>query len=380
MKIGIVSATYSPSRNGVATSTGLFVRGLKAQGHEVRVFAPDHPEAEPQAGVYRLPSTTLGAPKDYPVLLPAAPQLSARLPIADLDIVHTMHPFVAGRVAFLWSRRLRIPLVFTAHTQYHSYVHYAPTPARLTRWAIRQHVRMYAAQADLVLAPGQAMVKTLRDYGYSGEVSVLPNPVDREVFKDLDALWVRRKFDIAESAPLLVYVGRLAAEKNLAMLIEAFAETLGARPESRLLIVGDGPLRASLESQAGALPVLFAGAVGHEEVPYYLKAADLFVTASTTEVLPMTFLESLAAGTPIVAASSAAARELIDEGVNGHTSAPKAADLSRTTLSTLSPEHLARLQAGALRSAERYDVVEVTSSLIGLYKEALEAKALAVAS
>jgi glycosyltransferase involved in cell wall biosynthesis len=378
MKIGIVSATYRPSRNGVATSTALLVRGLRGLGHEVRVFVPGHPEAEPEPGVYRLPSTLFGAPRDYPVLLPLPPQMSARLPLGDLDIIHAMHPFVAGRTALLWARRLHRPLVFTAHTQYHSYVHYAPTPAGLTRWAIKGHVRLFAQRADLVLAPGRAMVETLRGYGYHGAVSVIPNPVDLAAFGALEAGRVRRAHGVPAGAPLLVYVGRLAPEKNLPALLAAFGQVQAARPDCRLLLVGDGPSRAALEAQAKGLPVLFAGAVGYEEVPHYLGAADLFVTASTSEVLPMTFLESLAAGTPLAVAASPAAADLVEPGVNGLCGAADPASLAGTVLAALEPGRLEGLRRGARASAARFEVNRVSAALAAHYGRLVEER-LAVA-
>ncbi|MBX8466799.1 glycosyltransferase, partial [Deinococcus sp. RIT780] len=132
MRVGIVTATYLPSRNGVATSTALFARGLRDLGHEVRIFAPRHPQMPPREdGVYRLNSSfagarALGAPADYPVMLAPGPLLTSRLPLRDLDVLHTMHPFLAGQLALRWSRLSGAPVVYTAHTQYDQYLHYAP--------------------------------------------------------------------------------------------------------------------------------------------------------------------------------------------------------------------------------------------------------------
>jgi 1,2-diacylglycerol 3-alpha-glucosyltransferase len=372
VRIGIVTATYSPSRNGVATSTELFVRGLRALGHEVRVFAPQHPKAGIDEGVYRLPSTLFGAPKDYPLLLPLV--TSPRLPLDDLDIIHTMHPFVAGRTALLWARRLDVPLVFTAHTQYHSYIHYAPAPKGFTRWAVQRLVRTFAQRADLVLAPGQAMVKVLRAYGYRGEVTVLANPVDRRRFSAADARWVRARYGVPKGAPLLIFVGRLAPEKNLERLLDAFRLIHEATPEAQLLIVGDGPSRSALEAGSAGLPVRFAGGVDNANLPPYLAAADLFVTASVSETgSPMTFLEALAAGTPVVAARGASADEVIAKGVNGVSCSPDAASLSQAVLRLLAdPARLEALRRGALETVKRFDVEHQARALARHYRGLLE--------
>ncbi len=367
MRIGIVTATYPPSRNGVATSTQLFTRGLRQLGYEVRVFAPAYPQAASEPGVIRLPSLTCGTPPDYPVLLPLSPTHSKSLPIHDLDIVHTMQPFVAGRIAALWSRRLRVPLVFTAHTQYHTYVHYAPTPPGLTRWAVKRHVKAFAQRADAVLAPGQAMIDVLRSYGYRGPIALMPNPVELSAFAGLEAGWIRERFGIAKEHPVLVYVGRIGEEKNLGVLLDAFEQARSARPELRLLLVGDGPLKKPLSARARP-QVHWVGAVAHAQVPLYLTAADLFVTASITEVQPMTFLEALAAGLPIVAARSAAADELITPGVNGLTSEDNATALSTAILSLLATNRAA-LRQGAKETAKTFAVEARARALEACYRQ-----------
>lgn len=365
MKIGIVSATYRPSRNGVVTSTALFVRGLRELGHEVRVFAPAYPGAAPEEGVYRLPSLTLGAVKDYPVLLPVTVRQARRLPLGDLDLVHTMHPFVAGRTALRWAQRLRRPLVFTAHTQYHTYAHYAPAPEGVARWAIRRHVRTFASRADLVLAPGQTMLDVLRDYGYGGEVTVLANPIDRCRFVGVDASWVRPRFAIPERVPLLVFVGRLAPEKNLELLLGAFREVAQAAPEARLLVIGDGPSRAALEARAVGAAVHFLGSVDNAALPPYLVAADVFVTASVSETgSPLAHLEALAAGTPVVTVEGAGADEVVIEGVNGLSCEPTEAALGRAVLELLRDRQaLERFQKGALESVKAFDVARQARAL-----------------
>lgn len=373
MRIGIVTATYLPSRNGVATSTALFARGLRARGHDVRIFAPRHPLMPPREdGVYRLNSSfagarALGAPADYPVMLAPGPLLTARLPLRDLDVLHTMHPFLAGQLALKWGRLAGAPVVYTAHTQYDQYLHYAPMPSRVGRAILRPHISAFARRVDAVLAPGQAMVDMLRAYGYAGAVQLFPNPVDLAAFRAASGDAFRDEFHVPQGAPLVMYLGRLAPEKNLDVMLHAFNVARASRPELRLLVVGDGPSRAQLEERA-LEGVSFTGPLPYARVPEALSAADVFLTASTSEVLPMSMIEALAAGTPLVAARSPAALDLIREGVNGLIREATPEALADGLLAALHPDTLGGLQTRARESAAQYDLTTLTATLEGIYQ------------
>ncbi|MDV6375133.1 glycosyltransferase [Deinococcus arenicola] len=376
MRIGIITATYLPSRNGVATSTALFARGLRDRGHEVRIFAPRHPlmpEREPD--VYRLNSSfagarALGAPADYPVMLAPGPLLTARLPLRDLEVLHTMHPFLAGGLALKWSRLSGAPVVYTAHTQYDEYLHYTPMPPRLGRAMLRPHVSAFARRVDAVLAPGQAMLQMLHAYGYMGKVELFPNPVDLAAFQAADGAAFRTAHHVSPDAPLVMYLGRLAPEKNLDVMIRAFDQARASRPELRLLVVGDGPSRAEAARTAPE-GVSFTGPVPYAQVPHALAAADAFLTASTSEVLPMSMIEALAAGSPLVAARSPAALDLIEEGVNGTVRDATPQALADGLLFALHPERLGGLQAGAQASAAQYDLPVRAQALEEVYQRVL---------
>ncbi|GHF55360.1 glycosyltransferase involved in cell wall biosynthesis [Deinococcus metalli] len=376
MRIGIVTATYSPSRNGVATSTALYARGLRERGHDVRIFAPRHPLMPPaEHGVYRLNTSfagarALGAPPDYPVMLAPGPRLTARLPLRDLDVLHTMHPFLAGQLALKWARLSGAPVVYTAHTQYDEYLHYAPVPPRVGRAIIRPHIGAFARRVQAVLAPGQAMVDMLREYGYAGRVEVFPNPVDLAAFRDVSGAAIRAEYHLPADAPLVVALGRLAPEKNLETLLHAYDVARASRPELRLLVIGDGPSRAALQ-QAAPEGVTFTGPLPYARIPAALSAADVFLTASTSEVLPMSMIEALAAGVPLVAARSPAALDLIREGVNGtvRDGAPQA--LADGLLTALHPATLPAWQAQARESAVAYDLGTRAAALEAVYRGVL---------
>lgn len=368
MNVGIVTATFAPSRNGVATSTALFAQGLRRLGHRVRVFAPNHPAAVPEADVHRLPGLRAAATPDYPLLLPIGPLASRRLRLDDLDVLHTMHPFVAGHVAHAWARRLGVPLVFTAHTQYHAYVHYAPTPAGVTAWATKRHVAAFARAADVVLVPGDALVDVLRSYGYAGALERMPNPVDLDRHAGPPDPALRARFGVPQSAPLLLYVGRIAPEKGLDRLLDAVAEARRTEPRLHLMMVGDGPSRAALEDRDEP-HVRWVGPVDHGDVATFVRTADLFVSASTTEVQPMTFLEALAGGTPVVAADSAAARELAGAGLT--VCAPDVGAMSAAILAALRAPDPAERRRAAREAVRAFDVDVRAAALADAYARAI---------
>lgn len=379
MRIGIVTATYLPSRNGVATSTALFAQGLRERGHDVRIFAPRHPQMPPhEEGVYRLNSSfagarALGAPADYPVMLAPGPLLTSKLPLRHLDVVHTMHPFLAGQLALRWGRLAGAPVVYTAHTQYEQYLHYAPMPVHVSRAVVRPHVAAFARRVNQVLAPGRAMVEMLREYGFAGDVQLFPNPVDLSSFQNVSGAAFRQEFGVPPEAPLVMYLGRLAPEKNLEVMLEAFALARKRQPKLHLLVVGDGPSRAEL--QALALPgVTLTGPVPYARVPEALAAASVFLTASTSEVLPMSMIEALAAGTPLIAARSPAALDLIEEGVNGTVREPISEALAEGLLETMAPDRLPGMQQQAKASAQQYDLRVRAAALEQVYAEVIEMK------
>ncbi len=374
-----MTTTYLPSRNGVATSTALFAEGLRALGHEVNIYAPNHPARPPaETGVYRLPSTMMGAPADYPILLWPNPAAVAGLPLRGTDIFHTMHPFLPGLLARFWGRRFQTPVVFTAHTQYEQYLHYAPlVPRRMSRGLTRAHVATFARSVDQVLVPGRAMAEMLRDYGFAGQTLQMPNPVNLADFQAADTPEIRRavreRYGVPQAAPLVISLGRLAAEKNLEMMLRAFELAHARRPETRLLVVGDGPVRSALEARKPPGTV-FTGAVPYAEVPPLLAAADVFVTASTSEVLPMSMIEALAAGTPLVAARSPAAEDLIQlhaAGSNGVISEASEDGLAESLLTALDSRSLPGRQAAARTSAQQYDLRVRAAELARVYEDLL---------
>ncbi|MBM3499101.1 MAG: glycosyltransferase family 4 protein [Armatimonadetes bacterium] len=378
MRIGIFTNTYLPSVNGVANSIRAFRRGLEAEGHTVFVFAPSaagYPEEDDF--VLRFPARALPRYPDYPLPLPLAPGFAHTAAQLGLDLVHTQHPWLLGAWGVRFARRHRLPVVTTIHTQYEMYAHYAfPIPPALLRPGLRGAVRRYCNRCDVVATPGLAMRDYLVDLGVRRPIEVVPNATDLSGFDTADGAEVRTRHGIAREDVLYLFVGRAAREKSLDRLIEAFALVAAELPEAKLMIVGGGPelepLRALAARQLCADRILLPGPVPHDTVAEYHAAADVFVTASVTEVQPLSLNEAMCARTPIVGFNAGGINDMVCDGSTGLLADPAEG-----------PKGLARLMLGlgrdptmrqtlaleAQRYSFRYHIPHATHRLLEVYAD-----------
>jgi glycosyltransferase involved in cell wall biosynthesis len=324
MRVGVFSNTYKPVISGVVTSISLLRHGLEERGHEVCVFAPSASGYEDEEdGVYRYPAIDLPDSLSASLAVPFSPRLTHLISTLGLDIVHSQHPIVMGWEAVRVARRQQVPLVYTCHSRYEDFSEYVPLGDLvdpLVKKAIRFTVADYVNDCDLVICPTHHVQRLLLEYGVTRPIEIIPTPVRLDVFGGGDAQWVREQHGLGAEEPVLVYVGRLALEKGVPFLLRAFRHILTQVPGCRLMLVGSGPEEQSLQQQAEELGlvgrVVFTGFVQHAQVAEYLAAADLFLFASRSEVQPLSVLEALAAGLPVVAVRSLATDELLTSGVD----------------------------------------------------------------
>ena len=309
---------YHPIVNGVVTSIDALRAGLRHDGIEVVTFAPHarlraDEDDDDDGGVVRFPSLPLPTTTGYRLCVPYL-RASARARMRSLDIAHAHSPFVSGWLAASHARRARIPLIYTYHTQFDAYAHYAPFGARFTRAAMVTLTRTFANCADAVIAPTHAMHERLRAFGVTTRIDVVPSAIDVERFAG-----ARRSNALRaqlgggdEGTSLILAVARLGREKNLAVAIDAMA---CAEPDVRLAIVGAGPERAELERRIAASGlgnrVRLAGAFPATAMPAVYASADAFVFTSVTDTQGLVLAEAQAAGIPVAAVDSPVAREML---------------------------------------------------------------------
>lgn len=322
MRVALFTNNYLPFCGGVTTSVETLRGGLEGRGHEAWVFAPRFPGAGPDGPrVVRYPSIPAATYPDFPLAIPVAPAIAARVAALGFDVFHAQHPFLLGPAARRLAGRLGRPLVFTYHTRYEKYAHYVPVRRSLVEaLAVRLSTR-FAARADAVIAPSAVIRDELRGRGVRTPVAVVPTGVDLERFRPGSRTAARRALGLDPEARILLYVGRLDREKSVDRIVRAFETVASAVAGARLVLVGRGTQTESLRRLAAALGladrVHFPGARPHASLAPCYQAADLFLFASETETQGLVLAEAAACGLAAVAVAAPGCQEVVRDGQTG---------------------------------------------------------------
>lgn len=369
MRIGMLADIYKPHVSGVTHYIDLNKRVLESRGHEVFVFTFGDEVGEDEDRVIRSPGVPVPM-SDRSMYLSFRYSEFARRTLRTMDVVHVHHPFLSGRLALRYCRSRDIPIVFTNHTRYDLYAQaYLPMlPDQIGTSFLQAYLPSFCREVDLVIAPSGGLRAVLRDLEVDSEIKVIPNGVDLAPFRDDLEPFDRRQLGIPNDHVVLIYTGRLSPEKNLTLLLRAFAGAQAAYQESTLVIVGTGSemdnLKHLTDRSGLGDRVVFTGLVPYEEIPRYLAMADAFVTTSVTEVHPLSVIEGLAAGLPVVGIESPGVGDIISSGHNGLLSSNDlAAYTARLTRLLADKETRQALTANARESAQEYDI-ERTSALV----------------
>jgi glycosyltransferase involved in cell wall biosynthesis len=318
VRVAVVTETYPPEINGVAMTIGRMVDGLLELGHQVQLIRPRQHKAD-RPGEQDSPEEVLsrGMPiPGYPELklgLPAKQALrrlwSARRP----DIVHIVTEGPLGWSAVAAARQLRLPVSSDFHTNFHHYSrHYG------VGWLhkpISGYLRRFHNRTDATLVPTLSLRDGLLQEGYKA-VHVVARGVDTRLFNpQRRSAALRAQWGANDNDPVAIYVGRLAPEKNLPLVLRAFEAMKANAPETRLVLVGDGPARPAL--QARYPQHVFAGMRTGDDLAAHYASADIFLFPSLTETFGNVTAEAMASGLAVVAYDYAAAAQLILDGENG---------------------------------------------------------------
>ena len=325
MRIGIVSETYPPEINGVALTVHSLAAGLAARGHSVDLIRPRQSQSHDDEPGIDVLSMRSGALPRYPGLrfgLPAGRKLSRHWRDHRPDAVYIATEGPLGWSAIRTAKRMGIPVSSGFHTRFDHYAdHYG---VGFLAPLVRGYLRRFHQRAVATLVPTDALSQELQRMGISN-ARMLRRAVDTQLFHpDKRDNALRRSWGVDATTPVALYVGRIAAEKNLELAVQAFAAIRQQNPNARYVWVGDGPARASL--QQAHPDFIFAGTQRGEALASHFASADLFVFPSLSETFGNVILEALAAGLPVVAYAEGAAREHLADGVNGYCIASGNAD------------------------------------------------------
>jgi glycosyltransferase involved in cell wall biosynthesis len=313
MRIAFITETWPPQVNGVALTVHTLAQGVAARGAQVEVVRPG---ADGREGRLEMVSARGVAIPRYPEMqfgLPAGNALRRRWSAQRPHAVYIATEGPLGGSAMRAANALGIPVISGFHTRFDDYAsHYG---VGLLAPLVRSHLLGFHRRAQVTLVPTMALQTELLDAGI-GHVQKLRRGVDTRLFKPQrrdPAL--RKRWGVHEDAPALLCVGRIAAEKNLDVALQAFRALHARVPATRLIMVGDGPRREAL---ANACPdVLFVGTKRGEELAAHYASADLFLFPSLSETFGNVVLEAMASGLPLVAFDHAAAREHVTDAVCG---------------------------------------------------------------
>jgi glycosyltransferase involved in cell wall biosynthesis len=375
LKIAFFTETFLPKVDGIVTRLTKTVQHLVAAGDEVLVFCPEGaPDVYMGARVVGVPAMPLPLYPELKLALPR-PAVAEALDHFQPDLVHVVNPAVLGLGGIWLAKTKGYPLVASYHTHLPKYLeHYGMGMLEPLLWEL---LKAAHNQARLNLCTSTAMVQELSEKGIQ-HTDLWQRGVDTDLFRPelrSDSMRQRLLGGHSDTGKLLLYIGRLSAEKQ----IERIRPVLEAIPDARLALVGDGPHRQQLENHFRDLPATFVGYLAGEELASAYASGDAFVFPSSTETLGLVLLEAMAAGCPVVGARRGGIPDIVTDGVNGCLYEPDGSDGGAASLTAAverllgDPQERQALRQAARSEAEQWGWAGATAQLRRYYSAVLSA-------
>ena len=367
--------SYKPYISGITNYVEINKRYLELAGHDVFIFTfgdANHKTGEPR--VIHSPGVPLS---DSGFYLSMRYSRNAKKLLQTMDVVHVHHPFLSGRLALRYCRPLHIPVVYTNHTRYDLYAQaYLPMmPDEVSTGLLQAYMPSFCKAMELVITPSAGMEKILRQLNVDSHIEVVPNGVDLKSFHSAKPL-SRADFGYKDDDILLVYAGRIALEKNLPFLFDSFKGISQAIPNVYLLIVGSGvqqyddEIRSLVSEMQISDRVRFTGRITYDKLPAYLAMCNIFVTASVTEVHPLSVIEGMGSGLPIMGIESVGVGDTVQDGVTGflatHDQPAFTAKLMRLCLDLNLRQQMSH---SARKASSAYAIEETTKVMLKHYEK-----------
>lgn len=377
LRIAVFSDSALPVLNGVSISIQCLIDSLRDRGHSVSLFTADHfriKDTDPNT--YRFNAIETPWTKGYPLAYPPFYPMLRQFRKQKFDVIHSHTPFTIGFIGLRWAESHEIPIVSTYHTLYDRYAHYIPLPRRYVRYKIAKHTNYYYNRVAHVITPSDAAKKWLQRHAVTTPVSVVPTGAPLPMLYDRGQ--VRMSLGISPDHKVLLYVGRLAKEKNIETLLHMAAIAFRADSSLRLILVGDGPLRNTCTELARSLKigdrVRFVGGIPRKEVDKFYAASDLFVFGSISETQGLVIQEAMTYSLPTVAVIGGGAGAGIEHGINGYLVPNDPPVFAQQVLDALGDDRkLAELSVGARKAVRAYDSVEMCDRVLEIYRGCISA-------
>lgn len=390
MRIGIFTDSYTPFINGVTTSVLMLKKGLEKKGHTVYVVTVNNEnmkyKLDERGKVLRLPGVPIGI---YDYRLTGIYPLKAINIIKkwNLDVIHCQTEFGVGTFARIIAKQLSIPLVHTYHTMYEDYIHYI-TKGYFNRTGkkIVEYLTLFYCDktaTELVVPTKKAYELFKEKYKVDRNVYIVPTGIEVEKFylennKGLNIIKKRESLGIKREDFVILFVGRIASEKNVELLLTSMRYVVNNCPKAKLLIVGDGPdlnkYKNYVKKQGLEENIIFTGKVPWDSIAEYYLISDVFTTASRTETQGLTVIEAMAASLPIVCIDDESFTNTVIDNLNGKIFKNKRGYKKAIIELYNNPKELKKLSKQARVSAEMHSSKYFVESILDVYKIAIKNK------
>jgi len=378
VRILFITDVFFPRVNGVSTSLQTFWRELEGLGHEVTIIAPEHGQQARRApSLIRIPArVVIFDPEDRMMHRRRILDLGGELRRQDFDLIHIQTPFIAHYAGVSLARHLNLPRIETYHTFFEEYLfHYVPfLPKLWLRFAARRFSRAQCNEVDAVVVPSAAMRDVLAGYGVTSHMEVLPTGIQLEQFAGGDGERFRALHNIPPQRPLLLHVGRVAFEKNIAFLLRVVRQVKTTVADVLFVIAGEGPALQSLRREALDLGladnVLFVGNMDRESTLLdCYRAADVKVFASRTETQGLVLLEAMALGVPVVSTAVMGTKDVLQPGCGAEVVAEDAREFAAAVVRVLGDSALAaRLSDAGKDYVKSWSAPVMARRMVDLYQ------------
>jgi 1,2-diacylglycerol 3-alpha-glucosyltransferase len=390
MRIGIFTETWAPYISGLVTSEVMLKNALEKQGHEVYVVTANLDsfkyEYDEKERVLKVPGIPTGI---YDSRLTSIYPIRAinKIKSWKLDVIHSQTEFAIGTFARLFAKQYNIPLVHTYHTLYEDYVHYITKGYfnRSSKKIVEYLTKFYCdTTATELIVPTNKIYKLFKEkYKFEKNIHIIPTGIEVERFytenqneKEIENL--RKLLKINRKDFVILFVGRLAEEKNVEFLIHSQRELVNKHDNIKLIIVGDGPDKEKYEAYAEKLglkdSVIFTGKTSWVDMPYYYHLANIFVTASKTETQGLTIIEAMASNVVPVCMRDEAFISMVTEELDGLFFESQEEYIKAILRLYDNPKELEKFDKQARIQAETYSSKYYGERVLEVYNRAIKEK------